>query len=333
MPDTYLYYSFLRTGRADIFRMAENMTRQNSEVDVYHLGRFAPLGSRHAVDHFGDGAKQPRISQAGLRRFYYYLTTDDRVGDLMHEQLDADVTYTQVKNFDPGHETPGEPLTYDKKLSDAELNRPTNMSFGTDWSSFAINWMTEWERTGDTKYRDKILAGMKSMVANNPPGQIGGGVYDPATSKFTTGGSRVGYFDMIFGGPETMFEMQTMIDYPEFWTDWANACQALSTTTGNNMTSPRAAAYAAYAKKDHALGMLAWDNLIGNGLASEPAQPQLITIPGLLSPVHDPAFLGRSVGWQLHGPASVQWSLNAMETLELAGPYLPDWEAAHHQNP
>ena len=47
--DMWLWYSFLRTGRADIFRMAEAMTRHTSEVDCYHLGRFAGLGSRHNV--------------------------------------------------------------------------------------------------------------------------------------------------------------------------------------------------------------------------------------------------------------------------------------------
>ncbi len=44
MPDLWLWYSFLRTGRADIFRMAEAMTRHTQEVDVYHLGRFRGLG-------------------------------------------------------------------------------------------------------------------------------------------------------------------------------------------------------------------------------------------------------------------------------------------------
>jgi hypothetical protein len=55
--DMWLWYSFLRTGRADIFRMAEAMTRHTSEVDCYHLGRFAGLGSRHNVRHWGCGAK------------------------------------------------------------------------------------------------------------------------------------------------------------------------------------------------------------------------------------------------------------------------------------
>src|SRR6478752_6541954 len=37
-PDLWLWYSYLRSGRADIFRFAEAMTRHTGEVDVYHLG-------------------------------------------------------------------------------------------------------------------------------------------------------------------------------------------------------------------------------------------------------------------------------------------------------
>ena len=33
----WLWYNFLRTGRADIWRMAEAMTRHTAEVDVYHI--------------------------------------------------------------------------------------------------------------------------------------------------------------------------------------------------------------------------------------------------------------------------------------------------------
>ena len=68
------------------------MTRHTSEVDVYHIGKFAGLGSRHNVRHWGDGSKEVRESQAPYRRFYYYLTTDERTGDMMHEvALTADV--------------------------------------------------------------------------------------------------------------------------------------------------------------------------------------------------------------------------------------------------
>jgi len=128
LPDYWLWYNFLRTGRADAFRLAEAMTRHTSEVDVHHIGRFAPLGSRHNVNHLGDGAKQPRISQAGLKRFYYFLTADDRTGDLMREQLTADFTYAAVKKMDPRM---------------PERGQYASASFGTDWAAYCINWATE----------------------------------------------------------------------------------------------------------------------------------------------------------------------------------------------
>ncbi|MGK0190690.1 MAG: hypothetical protein ACI9R3_006520, partial [Verrucomicrobiales bacterium] len=62
--DLWLWMSFLRSGRADLFRMAEAMTRHTQEVDVYHLGPLAGLGSRHNVRHWGCGAKEARISMA-----------------------------------------------------------------------------------------------------------------------------------------------------------------------------------------------------------------------------------------------------------------------------
>ena len=83
--DMWFWYTYLRTGRADIFRMAEAMTRHTSEVDVYHIGKLAGLGSRHNVRHWGCGSKEVRESQAAYRRFYYYLTTDERTGDMMRE--------------------------------------------------------------------------------------------------------------------------------------------------------------------------------------------------------------------------------------------------------
>ena len=64
-------------------------TYHTGEVDVHHIGRFAPLGSRHNVQHWGCSAKQLRISTATNRRYYYYLTGDERVGDLLREQVEA----------------------------------------------------------------------------------------------------------------------------------------------------------------------------------------------------------------------------------------------------
>jgi hypothetical protein len=358
-PDMFLYYTFLRTGRPEAFRMAEAMTRHTSEVDVHHIGVFAPLGSRHNVNHWGDGAKQPRISQSGFKRFYYYLTTDERAGDLMHDQLDADLAYDRVRAMDPGH-VPQEVVAGNVKepWTREDLNawnaangrgavragraggggaaragnapgrgrgggndandesRFTNARFGLDWTCYAINWMTEWERTGDTKWRDRVVGGMRNIVNTSGAGNSFGG----------------GYFDLIFGGAENLAVLERMLpDEKDFWAGWARTCERLAPSSGNNMTAPRMAAYAAYKLKDPALGVRAWEALIGDGMAGQNSgfkPADLIRSPDLLNPTHDPVFLGRSAGWQLHGPASVQWALNALETMELAREYLPQWEAA-----
>ena len=332
MPDMLLWYSFLRTGRADLYRLAERMTRHTSEVDVYHAGPFAPLGSRHNVNHWGDGAKQPRISHAGLKRFYYFLSGgDERTGDLLHEQVDADLTYQYLSQFNGSHYVPdadGSPRL-DAHASGpaprpadfgprplASARRPFTR-FGLEWMCYALNWTTEWERGLDPSWRPRIEADMKAMAA----------------SVDTQGRFPGRYFDMIFGGPENMFELEPMYDLPEFWRAWANTCEAVGReVNGNQMTGPRMLAYAAYKKHDAELGRLAWDKLIGDHLPAR-SVPVKVEGPALLRPVTDPAFLGAPVGWQLHGVASVQWALNAIETLELAGPWLPEWEQAHSAAP
>jgi hypothetical protein len=154
-PELWLWYSFLRTGRPEVFRMAEAMTRHVQEVDVYHLSRFAGLGSRHNVRHWGDGAKEARISAAMLKRFYYYLTTDERTGDLMQEVVDVDFRLVDI-----------DPL---RKI-EPKTQYPTHARVGPDWLAFCSNWLAAWERTGDTRYRDKIITGMKCMAAM-PPGE------------------------------------------------------------------------------------------------------------------------------------------------------------------
>ena len=112
----WLWYSYLRSGRGDLFRLAEAYTRNTSETDVYHLGPMVGLGSRHNVIKWGDGAKEARISQSAHWRMFYYLTTDERTGDIMRETVRADLS---VVRYDPMREAeppvPGEP-TYAARL-------------------------------------------------------------------------------------------------------------------------------------------------------------------------------------------------------------------------
>jgi len=321
MPDVFLWYTFLRTGRADVFRMAEAMTRHTSEVDVYHLGRFAGLGSRHNVSHWGDSAKEVRVSHAGLKRFYYYLTTDERTGDLMREVVDSDFKHTEVF-----------PL---RKLV-AQGRYPAQVRWSVDWFAFVANWMTEWERTGNTLYRDKIVTGMKSLAAM-PHGLLTNQLvgYDPKSgvlydepefygaSGFVQGG--------LFAGPEIAFELRTLIDVPEFWKTWLESCE-------QPRGGARTLAYAAYIKKDAALGRAAWEGLLstGGGRSSGasataprgappaamrqrfPEKPVLIQGPDVLNPVQEIPMVDTG--------GDSQWGLNVIEALELAGEYLPEPE-------
>ena len=211
-PDLWLWYAFVRTGREDIFRLATAMTRHTSEVDVYHIGEMAGLGTRHNVSHWGCGAKEARIGQAWWKRFYYYLTCDDRMGDLMSEAADAD--YTTLK-FDP--------LRVAQPRSQFPTAQPTRLRWGPDWIAFVGNWFTEWERTGNQKYYDKIIAGMDSL--SDLPNSLFTGKgpygYDPETGILTYEGdpdwvTNSNHLANLQGGFEVMLEVYDAIGHEGF---------------------------------------------------------------------------------------------------------------------
>ncbi len=131
-PGNWLWYSFLRTGRADIYQMAIAMSRHTAEVDVYHLGEMKGLGTRHNVSHWGCGAKEARIGQAAWKRFQYYLTSDERSGDLMREALDVEKALMKY-----------EPLRIAQPREKFPFSGPTRLRWGPDWLALAGNWMTD----------------------------------------------------------------------------------------------------------------------------------------------------------------------------------------------
>ena len=252
----WLWYNFLRTGREDIFRMAEAMTRHCSEVDTYHIGPFAPLGSRHNVTHWGCGAKEARISQAAFNRFYYYLTTDERTGDIMREQTDAD---TLLYHLDP--------MRLAEPRSLYPCNAPARLRIGPDWLAYAGNWMTEWERFGTTKYRDKILTGMHSITLLTDgifTGNLAKG-YDPATGRITYDGDpslrTTNHLFTIMGGFEVMNELLSMTDdkaFESWWLDYARRYKQMAT---GKFPVRRLEAYAAWKDRDPARAAAVWEAL------------------------------------------------------------------------
>ena len=98
VPTLWLWLYFMRTGREDVYRMAEKLSRHASEVDVYHMGKYKGLGSRHNVRHWGCPCKEARIAMAGHHRYLYYLTGDRRLEDIFEELKDNEMSFL---NKDP----------------------------------------------------------------------------------------------------------------------------------------------------------------------------------------------------------------------------------------
>lgn len=306
----WLWYNFLRTGRADIWRMAEAMTRHTGEVDVYHIGPNAGLGSRHNVSHWGCGAKEARISQAAWNRFYYYLTTDERSGDLMTEVKDADHKLYEL-----------DPMRLAQPRSEYPCTAPSRLRIGPDWLAYAGNWMTEWERTGNTVYRDKIIAGMKSISALpnrlfTGPKALG---FDPETGIITTECDpkleSTNHLMTIMGGFEIANEMMRMIDMPEWkdaWLDHAARYKKKAWELSHSrFRISRLMAYAAYHLRDRQMAEEAWTDLFTR-LEHTPAPSFRITT---ILPPEVPAPLDECTSISTNDAAL--WSLDAIYMQEV----------------
>ena len=311
--DMWFWYYFLRTGRADAFRMAEAMTRHTSEVDTYHLGRFAMLGSRHNVRHWGCGAKEARISQAAYRRFYYYLTTDERTGDIMREVVNVDATSVDL-----------DPMRLAQPRTGA-IQYPARVRGGPDWLAYVGNWMTEWERTGDAKWRHKIVAGMDSVAAMpfgflTGPNQLYG--YDPKTGKLYALEEKVGTYNLatIMGGAEVVFELNELIDHTGWKKAWEHYCRLhnapqdvvardkASGTEGADAQYARPGRLAAYLyrqTKNDAYARRAWA-----GVRVPRIVAQHVEGPDVVSPIDDAAVSTNSVS---------QGCLEAIEVIAMCG--------------
>jgi hypothetical protein len=326
--DAWLWYSFLRTGRARVFRLAEAMTRHTSEVDTYHSGRFVGLGSRHNVRHWGCGAKEARISQAAFRRFYYYLTTDERTGDIMRAVVDVDYKVMEIDPMRLASPRTG-PVPY-----------PGRMRGGPDWLACVGNWMTEWERTGENKYRDKILTGMDSITAMpygfmTGPNTLYG--YDPATGKLyplVKDGFGTYNLQVIQGGAEVIFELNQIIEHAGWQKAFLQYCRLTTApkdvvakdmatanegNDGSYAGTGRLAAYA-YAKTGNAAFVTrAVSQLGGFGGPRRPPgglyATRRVQGPDVLNPIDEAPFVSTNT--------TAQFSLTAIQVLELCKDHLP----------
>jgi hypothetical protein len=320
------WYGYLRSGRADVFRMAEAMTRHTSEVDVLHLGQFKGFGTRHGVQHWGDSSKQPRVSNAAFKRFYYYLTADERTGDLMRDLITSDETlktvYIERKVATEGGSGIG---------IRAHVEGTVDCSFGTSWASFVAAWLTEWERTGDTRWRDRILNGMNSIAKLKYGWFCGGAPYDLATGKFVGPGDKVdvAHLNGVFGVIEITEEVLTLVDAPAYKKVWLDYCKyynapdaEITAFLGVNPKDrslrdahSRITAYAARELKDPKLAERAWQEFLegDNRRFRTKLQPktQRIDGPTVLYPIDEDPSVSTN--------GAAQWGLAAIENLQLIG--------------
>ncbi len=270
VPTYWLWYSFLRSGREDIFTLAEAMSRHCSEVDTYHFGPLQGIGSRHNVRHWGCSCKEARIAMAGHHRFYYYLTGDYRLADLFDEIKDGDFA---TLNIDPLR------FFFDKD----KMVYPTHARSGPDWSSFCSNWMTRWERYNDKTYADYIKVGIEDL--KKMPLQLISGSdfeYDPANKHLryigerATGGT---HLQICMGAEQVWIELADLLedeewvkmlaDFGHFYLLSHEEQLKLSNGLINDrtFTYPFMAggiiAYGAAYYKDHELGRQLWNEMKG----------------------------------------------------------------------
>lgn len=306
----WLWYQFLRTADPELWRMATAMTRHASEVDVYHIGPNAGLGSRHNVSHWGCGAKEARISQAGFNRIMYYLTADERLGDLMSDVTDSDQKLYTI-----------DPMRLAQPREKYPCTAPARLRFGPDWLAYAGNWMTEWERTENSAYRDKIKAGMES-ICRLPSRLFTGPLalgYDPATGIITSECDSTlqatNHLMTIMGGFEIMNEMMELLpdnDWEEAWLDHAtNYKRKAREIQRNKFRVSRLQAYSAWKRGDKDLADEAWHDLLTTAEHTEAPRMTVSIIDGceVPAPMHEASPISTN--------DAALWSLDAIYMQEV----------------
>lgn len=312
MSDLTLWYMFLRTGRSDLYTMARAMTRHSSEVDIYHEGQYRGLGSRHNVLHWGDGCKEARIAMAAHDRYLYYMTADERLGEVMCETADADFSTLKL---DP------------MRAYFPKDEFPTHARSGPDWAAFVSNWMTMWERFGYEKYRQKILTGIECLK-KMPHRLISGPVfgYDPAGGKLSFFTESPGeHLTISQGEPEVWMELCGLLDDPE-WVDMVaeygrfymlppeeKIRKTGLAVKGKGWSFPifacSMAAFAAKHDNDPALAAQVW-KIVENDETLN-FRPESVPEGGFLRPMTEiPGVSTNTVS---------QWAINTIQCLELIG--------------
>lgn len=208
-PDLFFWNFFLRTGRADVYRLAHDQVRHGGDVDSYHLGNFTGLGTRHGVQHWSDSAKQARIATPVYRKTFFYISGgDERTGDLVREVIDVDKAFVLV---DARRKVRDPSVVYVPDPKALYLN------FGTDWAGIAQAYLIEWERRGPRweESRDKLIEALKTYPQLKNGFVTGEALYNsltgawapPPTDLSNNGSITVSHLSGVFGVLETIDQL------------------------------------------------------------------------------------------------------------------------------
>lgn len=321
--DLWLWTAFLRSGRADVFRLAERMVRHTGDVDVHHVGPWAGLGSRHNVQHWGCSCKQLRIGSPAFRRPHYFLTGDERTRDVMLALRNSDETYL---NLDAGRKVRPDAATYKPQRGAIAIG------LGTDWSALAATWLADWEITGNQWSRDRLLGTMADIGALENGFITGEALYDLDTGRFDTSRVmvRVSHLSAIFGLTSICSELIDLVDVAGFRDAWLQYCrlylaspeeQEAEVGSAFNANFPqwhsRLLAYAAKQLGDDGLADRAWEAFFKGGeiTAVELPPSQTIEPPLVLNPVEELSPISTN--------DAAQSSLAIIQNLALVGHRLP----------
>jgi hypothetical protein len=201
-----------------------------------------------------------------------------------------------------------DPMRYAQPITEAEKKiAPTRVRLGPDWFAFVGNWMIEWERTGDTRWRDKILAGVESLDAmplglRNGKNLVFG--YDPATGKLYALNDQAGIYNLatIMGGAEVVFELNQSLDDPRWHKLWLRYCRLYNApkdvvlrdaSTGNEgadakyVRDGRLAAYVYHETNNAAFMKVAVDDLLRTARGNRARSVNRVEAPDTLHPVDE----------------------------------------------
>ncbi|KAF1979104.1 hypothetical protein BU23DRAFT_148072 [Bimuria novae-zelandiae CBS 107.79] len=286
-PDLFFWNQFLRTGRADVYRLAEAQVRHGGEVDSYHLGNFTGLGTRHGVQHWGDSAKQARISTPVYRKTFYYTSGgDERTGDLLHEAFQAEQAWVLV---DARRKVRDPSVVYTPDPTALYLN------FGTDWAGLAAAQLIEWERRGPRweEARDKLAETAKTFPKLKFGFVTGEALYNsedgswapPPTDPNNNGSITVSHLSSVFGVLETLDQLfEHYADIPkDFVNAWLDYCYYYGAPKAEQAARygkdfgklnlrqghSRLTAYVANRRHNATLAARAWDEFLNDNSADE----------------------------------------------------------------